>query len=99
MSSTTGLGGLAKQLVKGYKSIHDIYEAMNAQDGSRPSKIVIGAAGKEAILAEKVHALATLLKQDSEVATKGLSIKLDDPTGEHYSISVFHSQLVSLTFP
>ena len=68
--------------MKGYKSIHDIYEAVNAQEGSKPSKIVIGSAGKEAVLAEKVRALAGLLKQDAEVSTKALSIKLDDPTGE-----------------
>lgn len=81
ISSTTGLGGLAKQLVKGYKSIHDIYEAINAQEGSKPVKIVIGTAGKEAVLADKVNALAGLLKQDSEVSSNALSIKLEDPTG------------------
>lgn len=87
VSSTTGLGGLAKQLVKGYKSIHDVYEAINAPQGSQPAKIVIGTAGKEARLADKVHAVEDVLKQEAELQNKALSIKLDEPLGRPHSCS------------
>lgn len=82
VSSTTGLGGLAKQLVKGYKSIHNIYDAVNAQQGSQPVKVVIGTATKEARLVDKVHAVEGVLRQEAELQDKALSIKLDDPLGE-----------------
>jgi hypothetical protein len=90
VSSTTGLGGLAKQLVKGYKSIHNIYEAVNGQQGSQPVKVVIGTATKEARLVDKVHALEGVLRQEAELQDKALSIKLDDPLGG--SNITIHSQ-------
>lgn len=87
--------------MKNYKSIHDIYEALNAQEGSKPAKIIIGANGKEARLVDKVLALARLLKQDAEASSKPLSIKLDDPTGTvacfSTSIYVLRVSSISLT--
>jgi len=43
---------------------------------------VVGTAGKEARLVDKVHALEGVLKQDAELNSKSLSIKLDDPLGK-----------------
>jgi hypothetical protein len=73
ISATAGLGGLAKQLLKGAKTIQEIWHG-------KGSSILIGMAQRPDSLDEKVYAMRNALQEDLD-GSEPLKIKLDDPAG------------------
>ena len=74
------MGGLAKQLLRGSKSIRQVWEG-------KASAILLGLGqtSQEEDLGGKIAAVHELLKD--EQGKQSVTIKLDDPAGMHYVIA------------
>lgn len=72
MSGTAGLGGQAKQLLKGCKTVHQVWQGKGA-------RLALGVVGIEYSLDDRVAGVRDVLREG--IKEQQATIRLEDPAG------------------